>query len=82
MREVHEELGVRATPIEVLEVGTHDYPHGLEVEIVFLRCTLDSYDFTPSPAAHAVRWVTPRAIALDTVLAGDRDFLLRLGTGY
>src|SRR5262249_31818007 len=36
VREISEELGVRATPWEVLGVESHDYPHGLEVEIVFL----------------------------------------------
>ena len=78
-REVREELGVGATPCEVLGVSAHDYPHGLAVEIVFVRCTLDSYDFTPSPAAHAVRWEAPASIDLDHVLAGDREFLKRLG---
>lgn len=78
VREIREELGVRATPLEVLEVDTHDYPHGLEVELVFVRCALDSIDFTPSAAVHAVRWVTPASVDIDTVLAGDRDFLKRL----
>ena len=81
VREVREELGVRATPLEVLAVDTHDYPHGLDVEVVFLRCTLDGYDFSPSTAVNAVRWVEPGSIDLGTVLAGDRDFLKRLATG-
>ena len=79
VREIREELGVQATPIEVLEVDTHDYPHGLEVEIVFVRCQLDSYQFVPSPAVRAARWLTPESIPLDTVLAGDREFLKSLG---
>jgi len=79
VREVREELGVAATPLEVLEVDTHDYPHGLEVEVVFVRCTLDSLAFTPSAAVHAVRWIPPAAIDLSTVLAGDREFLKALG---
>jgi mutator protein MutT len=81
VREVREELGVRATPLEVLAVDTHDYPHGLEVELVFVRCALDSYDFTPTPAVHALCWVAPAAIDLGTVLAGDREFLKRLTAG-
>jgi mutator protein MutT len=80
-REVHEELGVRATPFEVLAVSRHDYPHGLEVELVFVRCTLDSFEFTPSAAVHAVRWVAPAAVDLESVLAGDRGFLKRLAAG-
>jgi 8-oxo-dGTP diphosphatase len=79
VREIREELGVGATAIEVLEVDTHDYPHGLEVEVVFVRCTLDSTAFAPSTAVHAVRWVAPAAIDLSTVLAADREFLKSLG---
>lgn len=79
VREIREELGVRATPLEVLEVDTHDYPHGLEVEIVFIHCVLDSCEFTPSPAVRAVRWAVPDSIDLASVLAGDRDFLMGLG---
>ncbi len=33
-REIHEELGVHARPLDVIEVDTHDYPHGLGVEIL------------------------------------------------
>ena len=80
-REIREELGVGATPLEVLESDTHDYPHGLRVEVVFVRCALATFAFTASPAVHAVRWVAPAAIDLDTVLAADRGFLTRLGAG-
>jgi 8-oxo-dGTP diphosphatase len=79
IREIQEELGVRATPIETLETTRHDYPHGLEVEVVFIRCELDSHAFTPGAAVHAVRWTTPEAIDLHTVLAGDVGFLESLG---
>jgi 8-oxo-dGTP diphosphatase len=79
VRELHEELGVRATAHEVLDVDTHDYPHGLDVEVSFVRCELDGHDFTPSAAVHASRWLAPEAIDLATVLAGDRRFLGRLG---
>lgn len=75
VREIREELGVGATPREVLAVDTHDYPHGLEVELVFMRCDLDATTFTPSAAVHAVRWVAPAIIDLDTVLAADRELL-------
>jgi 8-oxo-dGTP diphosphatase len=81
VREIREELGVAATPGEVLEVDTHDYPHGLEVEVVFVSCTLETLVFTPSRAVHAVRWVAPQAIDLTEVLAGDRGFLARLAAG-
>lgn len=80
-REIREELGVGATPLEVIEVDTHDYPTGLRVEVVFVRCVLEAIAFTPSRAVHAVRWEAPSAIDLDSVLAGDRGFLMRLGAG-
>ena len=79
VRELQEELGVHARPIEVVEVNSHDYAHGLEVEIVFVRCELESLEFTPSPAVHAVRWVNPAELDLDEVLAADREFLRNLG---
>jgi len=79
LRELREELGVGAHALEEVEVSSHDYPHGLEVEIVFIRCELDSVDFTPSAAVHAVRWVDPAEIDLGEVLAGDREFLRGLG---
>jgi 8-oxo-dGTP diphosphatase len=79
VREVREELGVDAMPREVLAVERHDYPHGLDVEVVFLRCELSSDEFAPSAAVHRVRWVAPADLDLDEVLAGDREFLARLG---
>ncbi len=79
VRELREELGVEARPAEVLQVDTHDYPHGPEVEIYFVRCALASFELKPSAAVHAVRWASPAEIAVDDVLAGDRDFLLSLG---
>ncbi|HEY2954208.1 MAG TPA: NUDIX domain-containing protein [Candidatus Eisenbacteria bacterium] len=78
-RELREELGVRGRALEVVEVSSHDYPHGLEVEIVFVRCELESLEFAPSAAVHAVRWVEPATIDLGEVLAGDREFLRGLG---
>ena len=78
-RELREELGVHGTVHEVLEVDTHDYPHGLEIEITFARCTLDTYDFTPNHEVHAIRWAEPASIDLSEVLTGDRGFLVGLG---
>jgi 8-oxo-dGTP diphosphatase len=80
-RELREELGAEARPLEVLAVTGHDYPHGLSVELTFVRCALDTHEFTPSEAVHAVRWATPESIDLGDVLAGDRDFLRRLQAG-
>lgn len=78
-RELREELGVQGHALEIMEVHSHDYPHGLEVEIVFVRCELESLEFTPSPAVHAVRWVHPADLELSEVLAADREFLRSLG---
>ena len=80
-REISEELGVRAHPGRVLAVHSHGYAHGLDVEITFIQCTLDSLQFRPSPAAHAVRWVRPGDVALEEVLEGDHAFLRGLGAG-
>ncbi|HYM80457.1 MAG TPA: (deoxy)nucleoside triphosphate pyrophosphohydrolase [Candidatus Limnocylindria bacterium] len=80
VRELEEELGVHATAHEILRVDSHDYPHGLLVELSFVRCTIDRDDLRPNPSVHAVQWVAPEAIDLSTVLAGDRAFLKALGT--
>jgi 8-oxo-dGTP diphosphatase len=77
-REIEEELGVAARPLEVLAVHRHDYPDGLRVEIAFVRCELDSLEFRPSAAVHAVRWIAPGDVKLDEILAGDREFLTAL----
>ena len=58
---------------------SHDYAHGVHVDVIFIRCTLASFAFTPSDAVHASRWVEPRQVALHEVLEGDRDFLVGLG---
>lgn len=79
VRELREELGVLATPLEQLRTVTHDYPHGTRVEIVFLRCTLDSYEFTLSDEVKASRWLPPAEIDVAGVLEADRDFLRELG---
>ena len=79
VREVREELGVTATPLERLDTVTHDYPHGTRVEIVFVRCTLDSHAFRLSDEVHAARWLEPGEIEVADVLAADRSFLRALG---
>jgi mutator protein MutT len=78
-RELREELGVEAATHETLAVHSHDYAHGVHVDVIFIRCTLASFAFTPSPEVHAARWVEPSRVALDEVLEGDRDFLAGLG---
>ena len=79
VRELREELGVEAAAHEKLAVHSHDYAHGVHVDVIFIRCTLDSLAFTPSHAVHAARWVEPSRVALHEVLEGDRDFLAGLG---
>jgi len=78
-REIREELGVDAEPHEELGREQHDYPHGTRVDLVFLRCTLSSFEFTPSDEVHAVQWWQPAEVPLAEVLEGDRGFLKRLG---
>ncbi len=77
-REICEELGVLARPLEVMAVETHDCPYGLEIEIHFLRCELGSQEFRPSSAVHAFRWVRPGEVDPATVVAADQNFLRSL----
>ena len=77
-REIREELGVRAAPGEQLGVHRHDYPNGLRVEIVFVRCELETDRFMPGAAVNAVRWVRPAEVDPEELLAGDREFLREL----
>jgi 8-oxo-dGTP diphosphatase len=79
VRELREELGVGATAHERLAVHEHDYAHGVRVELVFVRCTLDSHAFTPDRSVHAARWIEPAALKLADVLEGDHRFLQGLG---
>ncbi len=79
VRELREELGVGAVAHETLAVHAHDYAHGVHVDVIFVRCTLASFAFTPSREVHAARWIEPREVVLDDVLEGDRDFLIGLG---
>jgi len=77
-REIREELGVGAQPGRTLGTERHHYEHGLEVEIVFIECTLDSGEFTPNAEIHALRWVRPEAIEMESLLEADRAFVKRL----
>jgi len=79
VREVREELGVRAMPQERLDTVVHDYSHGLRVEVVFVLCTLDSMDFKIGHGVQATRWQIPAETDLAEVLAADREFLRSLG---
>ena len=79
VRELREELGVGAIAHETLSVTSHDYAHGTRVEVIFIRCTLESFAFTPDRAVHAVRWLEPRDVDVRDVLEGDRAFLHGLG---
>jgi len=78
VREIREELGVAATPVEHLGGSRHSYAPDFEVEVAFVRCTLDSEAFTPCNEIHAVRWVRPADVDLDEVLAADRAFVRSL----
>lgn len=81
VREIQEELGVRATPLDRLAVHRHAYPGGPHVEITFVRCMLDDVPFVSHPAVQAWRWVRPADVDLVQVLAGDHAFLRSLGAG-
>jgi 8-oxo-dGTP diphosphatase len=78
VREIREELAVGARIGDVMQVHRHRYAHGLEVELTFLACTLESHEFTPSAAVHAWRWVRPADVALESLLEADREFVRRL----
>ena len=78
VRELREELGVGSVPHGALAVETHEYAHGLSVELHFVRCALDSLDFTPSPEVHEVRWDRPGEVDPAEVLEADRGFLAAL----
>jgi 8-oxo-dGTP diphosphatase len=79
VRELAEELGVRATAHETLAVEPHDYPHGMRVDVHFIRATFEGEPRPASEAVHDLRWWTPDEVDLTSVLEGDRAFLTRLG---
>ena len=78
VRELREELGVGSVTQGTLAVETHEYAHGLVVELHFVSCELDSLDFTPSPEVHEVRWSRPSEVDPAEVLEADCGFLAAL----
>lgn len=78
VRELREELDVGSVPQGTLAVETHEYDHGLSVELHFVRCELDSFDFRPNPEVHEVRWNRPSEVDPAEVLDADRGFLAAL----
>lgn len=81
VRELTEELGVAAVPSACVAVERHRYPHGLEVELHVLDCTLAAHEFRPSSAVHETRWVRPADVDPSQVLAADRPLIARLAGG-
>jgi mutator protein MutT len=81
VREIREELHVDARPGEVLAVDAHRYTHGLDVEIWFIACELDSPELTAGPGIHEIRWWDLDELDLSIVLEGDRRFLRQLQRG-
>jgi 8-oxo-dGTP diphosphatase len=75
VRELREELGVAARPRGVLAVESHDSPHGVVVELHFVRCDLDSDDLTPGRGVHQIGWFVPGEVDASGVLEADRGFL-------
>jgi len=81
VREIREELGVEAQAREVIAVESHEYAHGLRVEISFIRCELDAQDLVAGPGVHDIRWWALDEIEPSRVLEGDRRFLAELKSG-
>ena len=80
VREIAEELGVAATALERLGESRHRYAHGLEVELVFIHCRLESLAFRPSAAVHELRWAAPETIDPGDLLEADREFVRSLAS--
>jgi mutator protein MutT len=81
VREIREELHVGATPRDVIAVDFHRYTHGLDVEIHFIACDLDSFDLVAGPGIHEIRWWDLDDLDPAIVLEGDRRFLAELKRG-
>ena len=76
VRELREELGVGLAARG--DAGGGDGTTtitGSTVELHFVRCELDSLEFTPSPEVHEVRWNRPSEVDPAEVLEADRGFL-------
>jgi 8-oxo-dGTP pyrophosphatase MutT (NUDIX family) len=79
-RELHEELGVDATPLrKVWECDTDDGDFRLH----WWTVEADSDDLRPEPMeVSELRWVTPgEFLELDPTFAGDRVFVLEVFPG-
>jgi mutator protein MutT len=81
IREIREELHVGATPRDVIAVDLHRYTHGLNVEIHFIACELDSSDLVRGAGIHDIRWWDLGDLDPAIVLEGDRRFLAELKRG-
>jgi 8-oxo-dGTP diphosphatase len=81
VREVREELGVGAVPIERYPIERHRYEDGPSVTLYFVRCELDSDEFILNSEVHEVRWTRPADVDPAEVLEADRRFLAALAGG-
>jgi 8-oxo-dGTP diphosphatase len=77
VRELEEELAVRAVARDVLSIETHD-DSGFSVELAFVRCELETQELRPGAEVHEVRWIRPADVDPAEVLDADRAFLARL----
>jgi 8-oxo-dGTP diphosphatase len=77
VREVREELGVDVEAIALLAQETHLYPHGLQVVLSFVHCTVPVGQLQPLDG-QAFRWVLLTDVNPDEMLEADRPFIRRL----
>ena len=75
-RELHEELGVRASVGELFESLTHEYP-GLTVHLKFFLCRLNTGEPKTLDCA-ALKWVRQTELAAHEFPAADARLLQRL----
>ncbi len=80
IRELREELAVKASVGPVLHRVRHRYGDELDIDLVFLQ--VDAIDRPPSNLIFAdLRWVAICALGDFDFLAADRSFVAALGTG-
>ncbi len=77
VREVREELGVDVEAIALLAQETHLYPHGLQVVLSFVHCTVPTGQLQPLDG-QAFRWVLLTDVNPEEMLEADRPFIRRL----
>ncbi len=76
-RELHEELGIRATIGPEMFRIEHRYPGGPEVRLVFFRVL--GYSGLPvNLAFERIAWVRPADLVPEDFLEADRPFVRRL----